>query len=1315
VKSVFSLLRCASAALCLASAPLFAATFTVTNTNDSGPGSLRQALLDANQPPGGHRVEFAIGSGPRTIQPLTNLPEVLRPVVIDGRTQPGYAGKPIVEIDGSLTAGTWATVVGFSLSDAEVWGLVLNGSAGAAIQISKGSIKNYYVGTDVTGTLARGNHQGIRAGYGEGPLVIGGAGANEGNVISANVTGVNVTANTVIVGNTFGTNAARTAVVGTTSQHIAIPYKNTGHVTIGGAAPNVFAGGNLGVSVFYSNGVHITGNHFGRTPGGKVFPIGLAIEVYQSSENLIDGNVIRGNGLAILVNGNALRNRILANSLDNNDYGIDLSPAYGAPRPTSNDGNDSDLGPNNLLNYPVIERATTSGGQTTITGTLTTHPNRAHRIELFASPECNASGQGEGRDLVDWFTVTTDGSGVASFTRTVAALSPGTAVTATATSDLEGTSELSECTPVEGPGRFQFTSTSGSVSEGASVEIEVHRLLGALGTAAVEYHVTGGTATAADFTGGNGMLTFADGESVKQFTIQSTGDPSYEGTETVVLSLSNPAGGATLGFPQTMTLSILDDDPPPAVTVGHVEVEEGNAGTKVVNVPLTLATPLPEPYTALYAIEPGSWDTIPGTDFIAASGSVTFAAGETAKTVPITIVGDTAWEPDDTIAICIVGIWCGDRVTILNDDPTPSVQAEDLRVVEGNGTTTALVTIRASQAISGEFRVSTVGGTAQPSTDFTPRTEFVYFSNQSVKTFAVTILGDREPEPDEQFGIEIVSTDPSYRVGPNGVVTIANDDAGVGPAERWIAAGESKEFTVRLGEKAVADATITIATDSPSAISVAPTLVIAAGQISADLDVSALQAGETANVTLTFPPSLGGATHSVRVRTFARATLRFSPARVMVIDGRTATVSVSLDPPQTVPTTIGVRSTDAARVPSSLTIPAGGSVPLVVTAARIGTFTVTAQLPPVHGNEQQSLYGEVVAEPQTPTIFSVTPSGGTIAGGTHVRVAGAHFEGSCWLFAGDAAMTQVVVRDAQSITGVTAPHAAGASDVTVRCTEGTSSLAAAFTYRNEDDPAPLITEVVPGAAAPGELVTLRGLNFRITDGVAIDSASAEVVDPSPESHVVRVPELPAGASGIALTDALGRTTTTPLFFVLEARPPRITAVSPATVAAGAELELTGEGFRSGYTFHVAGQPATVVAVEYTRAIMRVSARVEPGTYPVRVHNRTGALAALGPDVTVAGAGPVVVSADPHCTTTDGGVHAFVRGRGFVPGMAVTFDAVPSQEVVFIDTATLRVLVPPGAAGPATVAAGGSTLTNGFRYASPFDPRGCGGRGRMVRH
>ena len=76
---------------------------TVTNTADSGHGSLRQAILDSNAATGGgsNTIEFAIpGNGVHTIAPRSALPAITSPVLIDGFSQPGYAGQPLVALDG---------------------------------------------------------------------------------------------------------------------------------------------------------------------------------------------------------------------------------------------------------------------------------------------------------------------------------------------------------------------------------------------------------------------------------------------------------------------------------------------------------------------------------------------------------------------------------------------------------------------------------------------------------------------------------------------------------------------------------------------------------------------------------------------------------------------------------------------------------------------------------------------------------------------------------------------------------------------------------------------------------------------------------------------------------------------------------------------------------------------------------------------------------------------------------------------------------------------------------------------------------------
>src|SRR6185369_10235900 len=76
-------------------------TYTVTNANDTGSGSFRQAILDANNHGGADVINFKIGSGAKTITPKSKLPGLSGPTVVDATTQPGFSGKPLIELNGS--------------------------------------------------------------------------------------------------------------------------------------------------------------------------------------------------------------------------------------------------------------------------------------------------------------------------------------------------------------------------------------------------------------------------------------------------------------------------------------------------------------------------------------------------------------------------------------------------------------------------------------------------------------------------------------------------------------------------------------------------------------------------------------------------------------------------------------------------------------------------------------------------------------------------------------------------------------------------------------------------------------------------------------------------------------------------------------------------------------------------------------------------------------------------------------------------------------------------------------------------------------
>ncbi|MFY9574188.1 MAG: VCBS repeat-containing protein, partial [Blastocatellia bacterium] len=99
--------------------------FVVTNTNDSGAGTLRKAITDANTNVGADTITFSILSGLQTIKPQSALPTITDPVTIDGTTQPGFSGKPLIQMSGSAAGFTTGLRIGAGRS--VVRGLTING------------------------------------------------------------------------------------------------------------------------------------------------------------------------------------------------------------------------------------------------------------------------------------------------------------------------------------------------------------------------------------------------------------------------------------------------------------------------------------------------------------------------------------------------------------------------------------------------------------------------------------------------------------------------------------------------------------------------------------------------------------------------------------------------------------------------------------------------------------------------------------------------------------------------------------------------------------------------------------------------------------------------------------------------------------------------------------------------------------------------------------------------------------------------------------------------------------------------------------
>ncbi len=219
--------------------PTSAAAFTVRSIGDDpdampGDGvcatagavcTLRAAIQEANALGGADTINFSIPpTGAKTISPLSALPAITEAVTIDGTTQPGFAGSPIIELNGAgagasvngiaVTAGTGSTIKGLVINSFNASGILLQSASGANI------VQGNYIGTNIAGTAAMGNGgNGVSVLNGSPNNLIGGTAAGTRNVISANLRGVLLTGSgNAVAGNYIGTDAAGAADLGNANE-----------------------------------------------------------------------------------------------------------------------------------------------------------------------------------------------------------------------------------------------------------------------------------------------------------------------------------------------------------------------------------------------------------------------------------------------------------------------------------------------------------------------------------------------------------------------------------------------------------------------------------------------------------------------------------------------------------------------------------------------------------------------------------------------------------------------------------------------------------------------------------------------------------------------------------------------------------------------------------------------------------------------------------------------------------------------------------------------------------------------------------------
>jgi hypothetical protein len=385
----------------------------------------------------------------------------------------------------------------------------------------------------------------------------------------------------------------------------------------------------------------------------------------------------------------------------------------------------------------------------------------------------------------------------------------------------------------------------------------------AASTVTVGYTTADGSATAgSDYTTASGTLTFTAGQTSKTVSVTIAGDTTVESDETFFINLSNVTGNATITDAQGIGTITNDDQAQqlPALTINDVAISEGNSGTKTLTFTVT-ASPTPTaPATVDFVTASGSASI--GTDFVAASGQLNFAAGTATRTIAVIINGDTTFETDETFNVILssaVGATLTDAQgigTITNDDSPPALSVGDVSGNEGNSGTTTLVftvTLSPASAVLARVNYATADGTAtEADNDYEPTSGTLEFQpSQTSKTVSVTVNGDTKDEASETFTLKLSSPQAATISDDTGTATITSDDSSINvqllPNPLSAVTKQVATMTVNLSAPAPTGGFTVQLSSSDATVATVPTSVtVAAGQTNADFSVTTLsKAGQT--------------------------------------------------------------------------------------------------------------------------------------------------------------------------------------------------------------------------------------------------------------------------------------------------------------------------------------------------------------------------------------------------------------------------------------------------------------------------------------
>ena len=290
-----------------------------------------------------------------------------------------------------------------------------------------------------------------------------------------------------------------------------------------------------------------------------------------------------------------------------------------------------------------------------------------------------------------------------------------------------------------------------------------------------------------DYQAASGTLRFAPGETSKTLTLSVLGDSLNEADKTFGLLFSNPQNVVVDASTGKAAVTIKNDDAQPSLAISPLTLTEGNTGTTLATLEVSLSAVSGQTVSVAYTTANGTANA--GIDYTATSGTLSFAPGTTRQTITLPILGETLYEPDETFNLNLSNPQNAglnpDRsaalITLANDDAIPALSLTSIQINEdgGNGKAVLAVNLSAASGVAVSVDYTTADGTALAGKDYTAQTGTITFAaGEIVKTFSIPIISDTLNEIDENFSVSLANARNANlnAAGQTATVLIRNDD-----------------------------------------------------------------------------------------------------------------------------------------------------------------------------------------------------------------------------------------------------------------------------------------------------------------------------------------------------------------------------------------------------------------------------------------------------------------------------------------------------------------------------------------------------------